>query len=155
MTQSFYSLLDSFSTFSRLNVSEIAGIGVLKSVNFAFCGMKNISLIKKTIKILDVHISYNKNLQCNQNFSNSIKNIVNVIRLQHMRNLTIEGKITIFKWLVITQISYLALLTRIPNFVFGQMKQIQKRFYRETKNTNPCLIRNVTNIKMVVQKMMT
>ena len=75
MTQSFYkiykfcestfSLLDSFSTFSRLNVSEIAGIGVLKSVNFAFCGMKNISLIKKTIKILDVHISYNKNLQCN------------------------------------------------------------------------------------------
>ena len=72
-----------------------------------------------------------------------------------MRNLTIEGKITIFKCLVITQISYLALLTRIPNFVIGQMKQIQKRFYRETKNTNPCLIRNVTNIKMVVQKILT
>lgn len=51
-----------------------------------------------------------------------------------MRNLTIEGKITIFKCLVIKQILYLALLTRIPNFVIRQMKQIQKRFLQGNKN---------------------
>ena len=60
-----FSLLDRSSTYSELhlNVSkgELAGIGVLKSVNVALCGMKNDPLIKEAIKILDVHIPYKKN----------------------------------------------------------------------------------------------
>ena len=36
---------------------------------------------KETIKILDAYISYNKKLQDDLNFFDSIKNIVNVIRL--------------------------------------------------------------------------
>ena len=55
--------LQCFSSFSGLRPNftkcEIAGIGVLKSVNVALCGMKCLDLTKECIKILGVHISYN------------------------------------------------------------------------------------------------
>ena len=61
-------------------------------------------------------------------FPYSIKNIVNIIRLWHMRKLTLEGKITVFKSLAITEIVYLALLTAILNSVIEKLKRIQKMF---------------------------
>ena len=44
----------------NLDKCETAGIGVLENVNVALCSMKNINLTKESIKILRVHISYNK-----------------------------------------------------------------------------------------------
>ena len=85
--------------------------------------MKNVYLTKETIKILDVHISYNKTLQGDLNYLDSIKNIVNVIRLWQMRKLTIEGKVIIFESLPISKC--LALLTRIPNSVIEKLNHIQ------------------------------
>ena len=127
-----FSLIDNFSKVSGLRPNikkcEIAGIGVLKNVNVALCGMKNVNLTKETIKILGVHLSYNKKLQDEKNFCDSIKNIVNVLKLWRMRSLTLEGKITIFKSLAISKIVYLALLTPIPNVVVDELKQIQKTF---------------------------
>ena len=112
--------------------------------------MKNVDLTIETIKILGAHISYNKKLQDDLNFRDSIKNIVNFMRLWHMKKLTLEGKITIFTSLAISKIVYLALLTTIPNSVIEELKQIQKNFYMETKNPKSNMIRYVTNIKMVV-----
>ena len=83
---------------------KIAGIGVLKNVNVALCVMKNVNLSNETIKILGVHISYNKKLQNDLIFCDSLKNIVNVIKPWHMRNLTLIGKITIVKTLAISKI---------------------------------------------------
>ena len=75
------SFFDSFSRFSGLrpNVSKyvMAGIGVLKNVNVALCGMKNVDLTKETIKILDVHISDNKKLQDDLNYPDSIASFIN------------------------------------------------------------------------------
>ena len=48
---------------SNLEKCKIAGIGVLKNVNVALCGMENINLTKESLKILGVHISYNKTIQ--------------------------------------------------------------------------------------------
>ena len=62
------------------------------------------------------------------NFCDSTKTNANVIRLWHMRKLTLEGKITIFKSLTISKIVYLALLTMIPNSVIDKLRQIQKMF---------------------------
>ena len=66
--------IESFSKFSglRLNLDkcEIAVIGVLKNVNVALCGMKNFNLTKESIKILVVHISYNKKNQGDLKFAN-------------------------------------------------------------------------------------
>ena len=67
----------SFSSFSGLRSNftkcKIAGIGVLKSVNVALCGMKCLDLTKECIKILGVHISYNRKLQDNKNFCDTVK----------------------------------------------------------------------------------
>ena len=79
------SFIDSFSKFSRLRLNvtkgEIAGIGVMENVNVALCGMENVDLTKKIIKILGVHISYTKTIQDDLKIPDSTKNIANVIRL--------------------------------------------------------------------------
>ena len=104
---------------------EIAGIGVLKSVNVALCGMKCLDLTKECIKILGVHISYNRKLQDDKKFCDTVKNISNVIKLWRMRHLSLEGKIIIFKSLAVSKIVYLALITLITN---SFLIQIQKTF---------------------------
>ena len=69
----------SFSSFSGLRPTftkcKIAGIGVLKSVNVALCGMKCLDLTKECIKVLGVHISYNRKLQDDKNFCDTVQNI--------------------------------------------------------------------------------
>ena len=41
--------------------------------------MKNINLTKESIKMLGVHISYNKKIEDDLNFTKTIKNLCNVI----------------------------------------------------------------------------
>ena len=62
-------LIDTFKVFSlfselKANFSkcEIAGLGSLKVVLEAVCGLKSINLTTGAIKILGVHISYNGTL---------------------------------------------------------------------------------------------
>ena len=128
---------ESFSNFSglcpNLYKCEIAGIGVLKNLNVALCGTKNINLTKESIKTLGVHISYNKKIQDNLNFTKTIKNLCNVIRLWRIRKLTLEDKITIFKSLSISKIVHLAKTTKVPNNVIEELKQIQKYFLWDNK----------------------
>ena len=47
-----------------------------------------------------------------------------------MRNLSIEGKIVVFKTLAISKLVYLALLTVIPNHITDEVAKIQKSFIR-------------------------
>ena len=42
---------------------EVAGIGSLKRVKIAVCGIKCIDLTTETIKILRVHFTYNQKLK--------------------------------------------------------------------------------------------
>ena len=83
---------------------EIAGIGSLKDAKVALCGLKSLDLTKESIKILGVHISYNKKLQDDINFCMTVKNICNVMKLWRMRHLSPEGKITIFKSIALSKI---------------------------------------------------
>ena len=50
-----------------------------------------------------------------------------------MRKLTLEGKITIFKSLAISKIVHLAIITKVPNTVIEELKQIQKNFLWDNK----------------------
>ena len=45
-----------------------------------------------------------------------------------MRNLTLEGRIVVFKMLVISKIIFLPLLTKIPYQVVKELEKIQKSF---------------------------
>ena len=88
--------------------------------------MKCLDLTKECIEVLIVHISYNRKLQDNKNFCDTVKHIY-VIKLWCMRHLSLEGKI-IFKSLAISKIVYLAFLTLIPSSVLEELKQVQKTF---------------------------
>ena len=74
-----------FSSFPDLspNMSkcEIAGIGSLKGVEIAVCGMKNIDLTKDAVKIIGISFSYNKAIQNELNFRTTISKIQPVLKL--------------------------------------------------------------------------
>ena len=68
-------MVDTFHYFSyfsglkpNLTKSEIAGIGVLKGVQVAVCGVRYIDLNIYTLKILGIHFSYNKKLKEEKKF---------------------------------------------------------------------------------------
>ena len=122
----------SFSIFSGLkpnkNKCEIAGVGVLKGVNVALCGMKCINLTQNTIKILGIHYSYNQTLENEENFKNHITQIESVLKLWRTKNLTLEGKVAVFKTLALSKIIHLALVKTIPVSTVEQLNKIQKDF---------------------------
>ena len=68
-----------------------------------------------SIKILGVHILYNKRIQDNMDFQVVIKNITCVLKVWLMRNLSLVGKITVFKSFAFPKILYLAFLTLLLN----------------------------------------
>ena len=107
-----------FSLFSRLKANfskcEIAGLGSLKGVSEAVCGLKSINLTTYTIKILGAHLSNNDTLNVQNDCLDTVKSIQQVLRFWNSRMLSL-GRIIIFKILAVSRIVYLAFLTVIPN----------------------------------------
>ena len=60
-------------------------------------GMECIDLTDGVIKILGIYFSYNKKIEQEKNFLNHIVKIQNILELWKLRNLTIEGRIVVFK----------------------------------------------------------
>ena len=72
--------VDSFNQFyyffglkANIEKCEIAGIGSLKGVTEAVCGLKCFDLSNDTIGILGIHFSYSKKFQMQNNFIDTIK----------------------------------------------------------------------------------
>ena len=129
---------DKFSLFSGFKINhakcQIAGIGVKKRVKMALCGMDCISLTEDVIKILDIYFSYNKKLEQEKNFLNHIVKIQNILKLWKLRNLTIEGRIVVFKSLAISKLIHLALVTEIPTTTIDLLTKIQMNFVWKGRN---------------------
>ena len=88
-------LLAIFSYYSKYsghkpNISkfEIAGIGSLKGIEVAFCGIKCVNLKINTINILGIHFSCSNKLNMEKKFLTAISNIESVLKIWCMRNLT-------------------------------------------------------------------
>ena len=112
---------------------EIVGIGLLNRVQVALYGMKCVNLNNETVKILGVHFSYNKNLEQDKNFCKHIVKIENILKLWRMRQLTLEGRITVFKSLTVSVI-HLLLITKLHNITIDLFHKIQKNFIWHGKN---------------------
>ena len=87
------SLIDTFKVFSlfsglKANFSkcEIAGLGSLKGILEAVCGLKSINLTTDIIKILGVHFSCNSTLKVQNNFLGTVKSIQQVLRFWNRRS---------------------------------------------------------------------
>ena len=121
-----------FSKFSGLKLNkakcELCGIGANKGDVRALCGFKGVDLTEESIRVLGVHFSYNKNICLQRNFIDVIKNIENVLKIWKMRNLTLSGKITIFKTLAISKIVYISYLSYVPPDVISYLEELHKKF---------------------------
>ena len=96
--------------------------------------MDCIDLTKKTIKVLGIHFSYNKKIETEENFIRHVRKIEKVLKLWRMRNLALEGKITIFKTLAISKIIHLSLVTNIPTQIINELNKRQKEFIWNEKS---------------------
>ena len=131
-------MINSYHIFSRfsglrpnLSKCEIAGIRVLKGIKVAVCGMQCVDLVKTkiTIKILGTHFSFNERLKEDErNFCLIIANNQRVLKLWKLRNLTLEGKILIFKKLALSKIIFQAFVTPMKCYVVIELEKIQKIF---------------------------
>ena len=78
------------------------------------CGMECIDLTKKSVKILGIHFPYKK-IEDEENSVKHIRKIEDVLKIWRISNLTVQGKITIFKTLGISKVIHLALVTNVPH----------------------------------------
>ena len=62
-----------------------------------------------------------------KNLERHILKIGNVLKLWRMGNLTIEGKITIFKTFPMSKIVHLVLVTNVLTEIISELKKIQKK----------------------------
>ena len=68
------------------------------------------------------------------NFKRHIIKIEEILRIWRMRDLSVAGKITVFKTLAISKIVHLAILKTIPNSIIKEQSKIQKEFIWKTRN---------------------
>ena len=82
-------------SFSRLKSNKskckIAVTRVLKMVQRVFCGMQFVKSKTDTIKILEIHFSYNEILVNDKNYRARIIKVEKFLKLWRMRQLIIEG----------------------------------------------------------------
>ena len=57
-----------------------------------------------------------------------IADIQRVLKLWKLRNLTLEGRILIFKTLALSKIIFQAFVTQIPDYVVTELGKLQKSF---------------------------
>ena len=124
--------LNTFSNFEGLKPNKtkykIAGIDVLNGVQVALCRMNCVNLDNETLKILGVHFSYSKNLEQDKNFCKHIVKIENILKLWRMRQLTLEGRITVLKFLALSKVIHLLLITKLHNNTIDLLYKIGKNF---------------------------
>ena len=94
----------------------------------ALCALRCENLYEDTIKILGIHYSYNKQLENDENFKKYISKIENALKLWRARNLSLEGKITVFKSLALFKITHRDLVKTIPPSIIDQLNKTQKNF---------------------------
>ena len=91
--ESIKNLVEIFNTFSlfsglkpNLTKCEIAGIGALKGVQVAVCGMRCIDICNEAIKILGTYFSYNSRIKEEYNFLKIASNVQSLLNLCRYRN---------------------------------------------------------------------
>ena len=125
-----FTLFYSFSSLKPNNSKcEICGLGPLKGVHVAVCGMQSFDLTRDAIKILGIYSSHSINLMNQKKkYCQAITNIHGILKLWRMRNLSIEGKIVVFKMLAISKLDYLVLLCIIPNHITEEVAKYKNEW---------------------------
>ena len=74
-------------------------------------------LVSNIVKILGIYYSYNDMLKTHENFKSHILKMEKILQIWRIRDLSIAGKVTVFKSLIIWNIVHLALVKTVPNSI--------------------------------------
>ena len=113
--------------------SEICGIGSKKGAIGAFSQFRIVNLINDSVKILGCHHSYSSQLANNRNFCDTIKKISSVLNLWQTRDLSLLGRVQIFKTIGFSKILYLASMANVPPRIVEELSSIQNKFIWKSK----------------------
>ena len=94
-------------------------------VQVAVCGIRCIDLNVDTLKMLGTYFSYNEKLKEEKNFYKIVTDMQRVLKIWKMRRLTLEGKIVIFKTIVISKIVFFF------NIISMNLKKYKMLFFLE------------------------
>ena len=84
---------------------------------------------------MGIHFFYNKKFETEKNFIKHVRKIEKILMLWRIRNLTVEGKITIFKTLAMSKIIQLFLVTTAPTKIISKLNKIQKELVWNESNS--------------------
>ena len=99
------------------------------------CGIQCVVLVLDTTEILGKHFSYNEKLKEEIIFFLIIANFQRVLKLWKLRNLTLEGRILIFKTLALSKIIFQVFVAPISIYVVTELEKIQKSFLWENSTS--------------------
>ena len=100
----------------------------------AFCGCKIVNLNISTIKIPEVHFSYNEQLAENMNLVKTVNQVEKLLGVWSQRSITLSGRILSFKTLVLSKIVYVACMVVVPERILDKLESIHKKFIWKGKS---------------------
>ena len=80
------------------------------------------------LKILGTHFSYNEKLKEEKKLCKTVTDIQQMLKILKMRNLTLEGKIIIFKAIAISNV-FQSFIPTVPKYTMKELEKIQKVFF--------------------------
>ena len=123
----YYYYLPSSVLKPNLKKSEIADIRFRKGVQIAVCGLYCFDLNNDTLKILGTHFSYNEKLKVKKKKNcKTVKDIQRVLKTWKKRNLTVVGKIIIFKTIAVSKIVFQSFIATVPKYIINELEKIEK-----------------------------
>ena len=121
-------VLESFRKISGLKINiektEVLWLGSMRNCEHNPLGFK----CKKYVKSLGIFFSYDKKLRETLNFGGMSTHISQIINLWKQRNLTILGKITITKSLLLSKLVYRASMLQVPQEIISDIKKLIFKF---------------------------
>ena len=133
--QKLFQLLDKFKELSglKVNSSKTEGmwIGSLKNSENKPLGIK---WPTEPIKALGVFFTYDHKLSHSKNFSEKIVDIEKLINIWSSRGLSVYGKVTLIKSLLIPKIVYTSSLLPTPEHIVKDLKHILFKFLWKGKD---------------------
>ena len=106
------------------NKSEGLWLGSNKNLNIKPLGLK----WRKTIKLLGIHISYDKNEIISKNFDAKISRIKQQLNMWRCRDLTIFGKVLLIKTFALSHILHITSVLDTPDEFIKEFEQIIYKF---------------------------
>ena len=117
----------------NLTKCEIWGMGALKMVQVAVCGMTCIDQCSEAIKILVTYFLYKNRMKEECNFLKIVSNVQSVLKVWRFslsRNITFEVRIVVYKSLAVSK---RVVMTPVPSHIIKALETIQTLW----SNSNP------------------